>query len=149
MRWGAVLWAAVALSAGCTDADRALTGRWGATEPVESSWLVGRPELAIGHYGSELTGVAWFLDGDGIASPVCPCAYVDQLSLDLGAEEFAASTDFCTGDKWIWRLALDDTHDPPHLVGTVEVKDAPSTLLDIELERIDTFIPDERKLCDR
>lgn|GEM_PF-1312909 len=145
----ALLLGAASLATGCNDADRALTGRWLATEPVQTSWLAGRPELTIGHYGPELTGVAWFLDVNGFPSEICPCGFIDHLSLDLDAQRFAASTDFCNGDIWIWRLELDDTQTPEVLSGTVEVKDEPDKVLDITFELVDTFIPDEKKLCDR
>lgn len=142
---------AVLLVAGCTDADRALTGRWVSEAPIASSWLVGKTELTIGHFGPELTGVAWFDDDDGVASRVCPCAFIDQLTLDLDAKHFTASTDFCDGEKWLWDLTLDESVDPPVLVGRVEVKDAEGLqpIEDIRLVLSDTFIPDDRKLCER
>jgi len=139
------------LVAGCTDADRALTGRWVSQEPIVSGWLVGKTELTIGHFGSELTGVAWFDDDDGVGSRVCPCAFIDQLTLDLTAKRFTASTDFCDGAKWLWDLTLDESVDPPVLVGRVEVKDSAglAPIEDLRLVLSDTFIPDDRKLCDR
>lgn len=147
---GALVGGAIALS-GCNDADRALTGRWVSEEPIDSTWLVGKTELTLGHFGPELTGVAWFDDDDGVASRVCPCAFVDLLSLHLGAKHFTASTDFCTGEKWLWDLTLDESVDPPVLAGRVEVKDNPGMqpIEGIRLILVDTFIPDDRKMCDR
>ena len=135
------------LAAGCTNADRALTGRWASTMSLSSDWLVGRPELAIGHYGTELTGVAWFLDADGIVPRVCPCSFIDNRAVDVAHETFNAQTTFCDNSTWIWRLTLDDTVTPPELAGTVEVAGDASRVLDISFALVDTFIPDEEKLC--
>lgn len=141
--------AALALSApACADADRMFTGRWVAHAPLDSAWLVGRPELAIGHFGPEVTGVAWFLDDDGIASRICPCTFLDPLTVDLDGRSFAATTTFCDGEVWIWRLTLDADADPQILEGSVEVAGDPTrAIAGVQLDLVDTFIPDEKKQC--
>lgn len=144
-----VLIALISSAAACSDLDRAFTGRWLALEPLDSDWLVGRPELAIGHFGPEVTGVAWFLDDDGIENPICPCEFIDHRAVDLGTESFVVSTTFCDGSLWLWRLALvDGDGDEPVLEGTVEVSGDPTRVLDVRLERLSTFIPNERKRCE-
>jgi len=143
-----LLFALFALAHGaCGDADRMFTGRWLASAPLESDWLVGRPELVVGHFGPEVTGVAWFLDDDGIESRICPCTFIDHRAVNLDAATFVASTTFCDGSVWIWRLALDSGADPERLEGTVEVAGDPDRILDVSLELVDTFLPNEKKQC--
>lgn len=144
-----VLIALVSSAASCSDTNRAFTGRWVSAASLDSDWLVGRPELAIGHFGPEVTGVAWFLDEDGIENPICPCEFIDHRAVDLDRETLVVSTTFCDGSLWLWRLALEEGDgDEPALVGTVEVSGDATRVLDVRLELLSTFIPNERKRCE-
>lgn len=137
--------------AGCADASDLFTGRWAATSLVTSTWgfPTGLPELAIGHFGNEVAGVAWFLDDNGIPNgpAPCRCSFIDGQTVKPGDGRLIINTTFCDGAIWQWRLQLDDTSDGPVLRGQVLATDGSGDTVDIELERIDTFIPEQRKEC--
>ncbi|MCB9734567.1 MAG: hypothetical protein H6745_18430 [Deltaproteobacteria bacterium] len=137
--------------ASCADASSLFTGRWAAQTLVTSTWAfpTGLPELAIGHFGNEVAGVAWFLDENGLASgpESCRCSFVDGQTVKPAQGRLVVNTTFCDGAVWQWRLELDDSGDAPVLRGQVLATDGSGDSVDVELERIDTFIPEERKEC--
>ncbi|MCC6620657.1 MAG: hypothetical protein IT385_05355 [Deltaproteobacteria bacterium] len=132
----------------CTDASRMFTGRWEATAPVDQAWLDGRPELAIGHFGAELTGVVFYQDDYGVVEQAdCPCAFIDQDRLDLDREEVVFETEHCDQPILIWSLArFEDDDGDLFLVGRV----GPSgvTPVDITLSLTDTFVPEDLRECE-
>ncbi len=124
------------------------SGVWRSEEGIAAEWLAGQPELAIGHYGPELTGVVHYLDDAGVA--LCECAFIEQLDVDLDGATFEATTDAPCGEGLlIWSLTLDEDGADPRLVGSVrhrldQVHSEPiavSFLLD------DTFVPDDKRVC--
>jgi hypothetical protein len=134
---------------GCADASRMFTGMWRAEAPLETAWISGRPELAIGHFGPELTGVVRFLDDDGFPTASCPCAFLDQQDVDLDARRFVATTELCDGDtRWIWQLTLDDDGADPRLVGDVRrAADEGTPPVAVSFRLDDEFVPDDRREC--
>ncbi len=139
-----------ALVGGCEDVSRMFAGRWGSTNVLQSEWLSGRPELAVGHYGPEVTGVVYFANAAGVVVGPCRCAFLDHQSVDLAAERFRATTELdCDGSVWLWDLAVEvDDNDDLFLVGTVETTDGTSRSLPLRLELIDRFVPEDRKACE-
>jgi len=137
--------------AACQDPSRMFTGRWEAMEVVTSDWLPdGLPELAIGHFGPELTGVVWYLDENGLlgGGDGCPCSFIDHRSVNLTTRVFTATTTHCSGDVWIWRMERVDDEEELLLVGTVSDPSHTGREEVITLRLVDRFIPEERKRCD-
>jgi len=132
----------------CTDASRRFSGRWEATAALDEAWLDGRPELAIGHFGAELTGVVWYNDDYGVVpQAACPCAFIDQDRIDLDDGSFVITTERCAGPVLVWTLAsVEDDDGEVALEGEV----GPSGVqpVAIKLERTDTFVPDDVRACD-
>ena len=136
----------------CADASRMFTGVWRAETALESMWISGKPELAIGHFGPELTGVAHFRDADGLPDPTCLCAFIDQQDVDLDQRRFVATTTMCDEPSTllIWQLTLDDDGPDPRLVGDVRrAGDETSTPIAVSFELDDEFVPDDRRECAR
>lgn len=125
-------------------------GRWASTDVLQSSWLSGRPELAVGHFGPEVTGVVYFANAAGVVTEPCPCAFLDHLSVDLDAERFRVTSELaCDGSVWLWDLSIEtDVNDDVFLVGSVETTDGTERSLPLRLELIDRFIPEERRDCE-
>jgi hypothetical protein len=124
---------------------------WKAEAPLSASWLSGRPELALGHFGPELTGIVRFLDDDGIIpSGDCTCAFVDQQDIDLDGKRFAATTAWCDDETLlIWEMRLDDAGADPRLVGTVRRANddvTPAEAITFRLD--DRFVSDDRRECE-
>ncbi len=132
----------------CTDASRMFTGRWEATAALDTTWLEGRPELVIGHFGPELTGVVFYRDAFGVVEqPACPCAFVDEDSVDLEGEDFIATTERCGEPVLIWILErLEDDEGNIFLTGSVGPDE--DNRADIDLELVDTFVPEDLRACD-
>jgi len=126
-------------------------GMWKAEAPLASGWITGRPELAIGHYGPEFTGIVRFLDDGGLPTQLCPCAFIDQQDVDLAQRELVATTALCDGETlWVWHLTLDEQGAEPRLVG--EVRPAadevtPPVAVSFYLDQV--FVPDDRRECDQ
>jgi hypothetical protein len=135
-------------SLGCQDPNRMFTGVWQAEAPIgNEDWALGRPELSIGHFGTELTGVVRFLDDDGFPERECECAFIEHQRLDLNTATFQAFTDRCDGSRWIWNLTLfgEDDEDS-YLRGTVTQADG-TNFVEFEARLIDRFVPDDRREC--
>jgi hypothetical protein len=154
LRWrlrGALLGGVIAtVFQGCDDPDKMFEGRWESVTVVEgSSFLAGRPELSIGHYGRELTGVVRFLDRNGLATDGCACAFIEHQRVDLERERFVAITEHCDGQAWIWELTrIEDDDDTDVLEGTV-VPAAGGEPVFLSLRLVDEFVSDERRECAR
>jgi len=134
---------------GCSDASRMFTGRWVARAPLEETWLTGKPELAIGHFGPELTGVAYYFESLGaVPDPLCPCAFIDHKEVDLDRAELTATTERCgVGPTLIWFLELDEDGDGnPFLTGTVGPDDTQRAHIDLDL--VDAFVPEDLRVCE-
>jgi len=139
----------ILLSVGCQDPNRMFTGVWQAESPVGSEdWALGRPELSIGHFGTELTGVVRFLDDSGFPTLACDCAFIEHQRLDLGTATFLALTEQCDGSRWIWNLTLSgEDDDSSYLTGTVTQADG-TNFVEFEARLIDRFVPDDRRECE-
>ncbi len=126
------------------------TGMWEAEAPLDADWIGGRPELAIGHFGPELTGIVRFLDDEGLPTLSCECAFIDQQDVDLDARRFVATTTLCDAETLlIWELALDDDGEDPRLVGEVRrANDPDSAPAPVSLRLDDPFVPDDRRECE-
>jgi len=128
-------------------------GMWESETTLDASWLSGRPQLAIGHFGPELTGIVRFRDEDLIPRPVCGCAYLDQVDVDLTNQRFIATNELCDTPPTvlIWDLTLEDQGADPRLVGEVRrANDDTSPAVMVSFRLDDRFVPDDRReLCDR
>ncbi len=139
------------LLGGCADTSTMFGGRWISRSVLDSGWIAGRPELAVGHYGPEVTGVAYFANAAGVVVGPCPCAFIDHQSVDLDAGTFRATTALpCDDSVWLWELTLetDEAEDRPLLVGTVSKTDGSGDSVDLTLELLDRFIPEDRQACE-
>lgn len=124
-------------------------GMWEAeASAAPGGWFSGRPELAVGHYGTELTGVVRFLDDNALPTLPCRCAFLEHQRVDLAAASFVAISEQCDDTLWIWDLALTED-DPPRLVGTVTRASDTSDEVAVSFRLLDTFVPDERRECVR
>lgn len=142
------MWLAAA-TGGCQDPNKMFFGVWEAEEALpEGGWLEGRPELAIGHYGTELTGVVRYLDANRLPTLACRCAFLEDQRVELDNEHFIAVSELCDGPLLIWELTLDDEADPPRLVGTVTRATQADEPLAVSLVLLDTFVAEERRECE-
>ncbi len=134
----------------CDDPSKMFEGRWESVGVVEDSeFLGGRPELSIGHYGRELTGVVRFLDRNGLVTGDCACAFIEQQRVELEFERFVAVTERCNGDVWIWELErIVDVDDLEFLEGTV-VRAVGGVGTSVRFRLADEFVSDERRECAR
>lgn len=122
-------------------------GMWEADlELAEGGWIEGRPELAIGHFGTELTGVVRYLDGNRLPTLTCDCAFLEHQRVDLDGARFVAISEQCDETLWIWELTLED-EDPPRLTGTVTRADQADEPVAVTFVLMDTFVPEERREC--
>lgn len=125
-------------------------GMWESQVSLDAGWISGRPELAIGHFGSELTGIVRFLDDEGLPTQECPCAFIDQQDVDLAQRRFVATTTLCDDTTlWIWELELDDAGADPRLEGVVR-RASPDGAAPVEVSFVldEEFVPDDRRECD-
>ncbi len=144
-----VLAASVVLGSACGDASHMFSGMWRSEEGVAAGWLEGQPELAIGHYGPELTGVVHYVDDAGIA--LCDCAFIEQLDVDLDGESFEATTDAPCGEGLlVWALTINDDGADRRLVGTVHhrVDQVSSEPVAVSFVLDDTFVPHDKRVCE-
>ncbi len=121
--------------------------------------LVGAPVLAVGHFGRNVTGVAYlrkFASGEYTDS--CSCAYIEQRDIDVVdlERQTVAFTTTCedpdpAGDPpetLVWQLTLSgDLVDEQLLVGTVRRADQSSAHVDITLGRVSTSVEATQKQC--
>lgn len=140
---------AVASLSSCSNASHMFSGMWRVEAALDSDWLAGRPLLALGHFGPEITGITWFLDAESLPDTDCLCAYVDQQDVDLDERRFVATTTLCDGTtRLIWQLAYDDAGADPRLVGDVRIAaDDTHAPLAVSFVLDDEFVPDERREC--
>lgn len=149
-RWVATLAWSLAVSLGltaCADASRRFTGVWRATESLDAAWLTGRPELAIGHFGRELTGVVHFLDDNGLPVSSCPCAFLDQRDLDLELGTFVVTAEVCDAGVWAFEATLDEDGADPALEVSVYRTDASGERVSGRFVLEDVFVSDDRREC--
>lgn len=129
------------------------SGMWRSELTLTAGWIEGRPELALGHYGPEMTGIVRFLDEDNLPTQACGCAYIDQQDVDLTNQRFVATSELCDDPPTllIWDLTLDDQGADPRLVGEVRrANDASIAPEAVSFRLDDRFVPDDRReLCDR
>jgi len=126
------------------------TGMWKSVSALDGGWVSGRPELAIGHFGAELTGVVRFLDDEGLPPLACACAFIDQQDVELGRRRFVATTTLCDGTTlWVWELELDDDGADPRLFGVVrQVQPEGADPVEVSFVLDEEFVPDDRRECD-
>jgi len=133
---------------GCGDVSHMFGGIWKSETALSASFIDGRLELAIGHFGREMTGIVRFLDEDAIVElPDCSCAYLDQQDVDLDNQHFIATTTLCGDDPviLIWDLTYDDAAADPRLVGEVRVaNDDLTTPVAVSFRLADRFVPDDK-----
>jgi hypothetical protein len=141
---------AVSLGAsGCQDPNRMFFGVWEAEEALpEGSWLEGRPELSVGHFGTELTGVVRYLDDNRLPTLACLCGFLEDQRVVLDDERFVATSELCDGPLLIWDLRLDSDSDPPRLEGTVTRATQTDDPLEVSFVLLDTFVAEERRECE-
>jgi len=131
----------------CDDPSKMFEGRWESVDAVEgSTFLSGRPELSIGHYGRELTGVARFLDRNGLVGGGCACTFIEHQRIELELERFVAVTEYCDGEVWIWELERVEEEDVTLLEGTV-VHARGGEAAVVKLRLADEFVSEERREC--
>lgn len=146
------VWSALALPlvvlVSCQNPNRMFTGVWQAEGPIgDESWSLGRPELSIGHFGTELTGLVRFLDDSGLPTRPCACAFIEHQRLDLDTANFVALTEQCDGSLWVWNLTLTgDSDENSYLTGTVTEADG-TGFVEFSARLIDRFVPDDRREC--
>lgn len=151
----ALVAASVVTLAGCGDVSHMFGGMWKSEAALSASFITGRPELAIGHFGREMTGIVRFLDEDAIVEQECGCAYLDQQDVDLDNQHFIATTTLCAeADEdpviLIWDLTYDDGGADPRLFGEVRVaNDDITTPVPVSFRLDDRFVPDDKHVaCD-
>ena len=137
---------------GCSDANSMFTGRWSVEPVLDAPWPRTKPELIIGHFGSEVTGVLWFTDEFGVRPEVgdipCPCTFIQHRALNLDRQELSISTSFCDAEVWLWDLVLEgDPVADATMTGTLTIADENGTTMDVTLKREDTFVRDDDKAC--
>ncbi|MCB9727582.1 MAG: hypothetical protein H6744_02680 [Deltaproteobacteria bacterium] len=135
-------------SLSCDQVNSMFAGLWRSTLPAASGPFAGAPELAIGHYGREIAGVAYFKIVQGGSEYVaeCPCAFIENKRVDLDARtvDFATKCDDLQLD---WSLTLREEGTRRLLEGTVTRADGGPGSAEVQLERDDEFVRDEDKLC--
>lgn len=137
--------AAAALGAACTDASHMFSGRWEASEPLAETWIAGRPELDLGHFGPEITGVIHYKDDLGVLDLDPPCAFLEGDSVDTDRKVFVATTEHDAA-TYIWTLTrVDPDQGDPYLQGTVELESGAK--VEVTFDFVDTFVSDELKVC--
>lgn len=150
-RWWRGPWAGLlavwAVTSGCQDPNRMFFGLWEAEVALPDGWVEGRPELAIGQYGTELTGVVRYLDDNGLPTLPCRCAFLDHQRVDLDDRRFVAVSEQCDESLWIWELSLVDDEDPPMLEGTVTRANQADESVSVRFVLVDRFVPGERRVC--
>lgn len=127
------------------------SGVWRSEDTLDAGWLEGQPELAIGHYGPELTGIVHYIDDAGLAvDERCACAFIEQLDVDLDGETFEATTEVPCGEGLlVWALTIDDDGADRRLVGTVRhrLDQVYSDPVAVSFVLDDTFVPDDKREC--
>jgi len=156
--------ACVVLCAGCEDPNKMFEGVWTTTQPPHEALeghFVGKPTLAIVHYGLDLTGLVYFQSGAGEYRQTCPCALVEQDigdTIDFDGRQISFITSCLqTVDpddgsanfsnlSLRWHLTMGDEPDLDErtLSGEVRLGDASEP---VHFERIRRDVPDERKQC--
>lgn len=133
----------------CEDPSRLFEGQWKADETVTVGDFSGAPSLAIGHFATDLTGVAHLENAVGIPFTPCPCAFIDAERVFLDGERFLATSTLCDGTVWVWDLTIDRDRDADALYLVGELSDDADNRTEIALRRLDAFVPDEERVCDR
>jgi hypothetical protein len=150
---------------GCEDPNKMFEGKWESTSQYDAfeGQLRGVPHLAIGHFGLEVTGVAFFYKALGGSAPEteCPCVFIDQQEahrVDLANQELSFSTK-CDAIElsetasitldWHLRLISEDTLEEVeerYLTGTVRRADGGEAEM-IKLIRTDVILEQADKEC--
>ncbi|MEZ4265180.1 MAG: hypothetical protein R3F39_02290 [Myxococcota bacterium] len=136
-------------AAGCDELNQMFTGLWRATSVEADGLFEGSPELAIGHFGREVAGVAYFKIVQGGSQYVaeCPCAFINHEQLDLDARTVRFSTT-CDGSLVLdWRLKLTSEGARRFLEGEVTRADGGPGTAVVRLERAEESVRDEEKQC--
>ncbi len=127
-------------------------GVWRAEAALEAGWISGRPELSIGHFGPEMTGIVRFLDADNLPTQACKCTFIDQADVDLPDQRFVVTTALCDtpATLLIWELTLDEEGADPRLVGEIRRANDEATPPEVVSFRLDDrFVSDDLRECDR
>jgi hypothetical protein len=139
------LWPSVA----CEDLNQMFTGLWRASAASPGGPVEGAPELAIGHFGREVAGVAYFkiVAGGSEFVSACPCAFIEHQQLDLGRRTVRFATQCDGGPRLDWRLELSIEGARRFLDGEVTRADGGPGSAQFRLERAEEFVRDAEKQC--
>jgi hypothetical protein len=145
----AVATLASGLTSGCDDLNEMFTGLWRATAVEAEGLFEGSPELAIGHFGREVAGVAYFKIVQGGSEYVasCPCAFINHEQLDLDARTVRFATVCDDGLALDWRLTLSFEGSRRFLDGEVTRADGGPGRAVVRLERSEESVRDSEKQC--
>lgn len=135
--------------AGCDNLNEMFTGLWKATSVDAAGLFEGSPELAIGHFGREVAGVAYFKIVQGGSEYVvsCPCAFINHEQLDLGARTVQFATVCDSGLGLDWRLTMSSEGSRRFLDGEVTRADGGPGRAVVRLERTEDSVRDAEKQC--
>lgn len=133
--------------AACVNPNRMFTGRWVALDAVELPGFSGTVELALGHFGPDLVGVARGYDAAGLPEEGCPCAIVEARSVRIGDGSFQAVVQRCDGSTWLLSLVIDLDADPLILAGTVTPGGA-ALGVPVTFEQLDASVDSGFRECD-
>jgi hypothetical protein len=156
LRWVGCL-AVCTVLIGCEDPNEMFHGLWESTATSSEAPYEGAPLIALGHYGLEVTGVAYFHQAIGQSKLVsdCPCAFVVHQGVDLDEKVVRFSTSFeampCEGDgtdlDWELVLGTDPLTEDKVFEGSVTSSDGSLAAFDVKLRRISRYISPAHRLC--
>lgn len=140
-----------AAAPGCDDPNEVFTGRWESRLPPHEGLVEGAPVLALGHFGREVAGVAYFkkLEPGGAAyDEDCPCAFVEHQGIDLDTPRVSFSTEcLASGVVLDWDLELVEDGEDRLLEGTVTSALGGDVAVAVSLEKTEDFVLAEDKEC--
>ncbi len=144
------LWAAPA----CTDTSTIFSGRWESEDAPLSGLVHGVPVLALGHYQSEIAGVAYFMASSATGTLFdadCPCAFVEHNTLDVDRGTVVFETQ-CDPDAPLIRWSLTRDEDGAtgevFLEGTIARSDGQEGPVEqVRLRRVREGLTDAERQC--
>lgn len=139
---------------GCTDTSTIFSGRWESQDAPLDGLLHGVPVLALGHYGREVAGVAYFMASAATGTlfdTACPCAFVEYntLNVDRGTLVFETQCDASAPlVRWSLTLTADAATGDPVLEGTVARSDGQEGPVEqVRLQRVREGLTDAERQC--
>ncbi len=141
----------LALQGGCVDPNEMFSGRWESRLEPYSGLLEGAPVLALGHFGLEVAGVAYFKQQqpDGaLYVEACPCSFIEHQDVDLEDARLAFSTS-CGGPAQTldWDLERVEEGSEVVLQGALRAATGGGEAIGVELVLADEFLSEAEREC--